>query len=229
MPGMWLSEGGQSAAGSLIDHVIRDSVFYPELMQMAEQQECSEYEILNEEVLRLEQEDLGFTRDFHLLGYHHGNRSPRANPHLKGMVSGLSLNKNLTELAKIYMAAIQSVSYGTRHIIEAMNNAGHQITQIHMCGGGTKNPLWLREHANVTGCDIVLSEEDEAVILGSAMLAATASGGFAELTHAMASMSSTGKVIKPQAETKAFHDAKYRVFHEMYEDQMKYKAMMCNL
>ncbi|MGI9281705.1 MAG: FGGY-family carbohydrate kinase [Endozoicomonas sp.] len=226
VPGMWLSEGGQSAAGSLIDHVINDSAFYPELMKMAEQQERSEYEILNEEVARLEAENPHFSAHFHLLGYHHGNRSPRANPHLKGMVSGSSLHRDLTELARIYLAAIQSVSYGTRHIIETMNSAGHQIIRIHMCGGGTKNPLWLREHANATGCEITLSKEDEAVILGSAMLAANACGDFAELTDAMAAMSSTGKVIAPQTETKAFHDAKYRVFHELYEDQMKYKAMM---
>lgn len=136
------------------------------------------------------------------------------------------MNNDLTELAKIYLAAIQSVSYGTRHIIEAMNNAGHQIIRIHMCGGGTKNPLWLREHANVTDCEIVLSAEDEAVILGSAMLAATACGDFSDLKEAMAAMSSKGEVIQPDRKTRAFHDAKYRVFHEMYEDQMKYKAMM---
>ncbi|MBO9482078.1 FGGY-family carbohydrate kinase [Salinisphaera sp. G21_0] len=228
VPGTWLSEGGQSAAGSLIDHVIKDSAFYPELMKMAEEQVRSHYDILNEEVMRLEDEDPHFMANFHLLGYHHGNRSPRANPHLKGMVSGLSMNKNLSELARVYLAAIQSVSYGTRHIIEAMNSAGHQITRIHMCGGGTKNPLWLREHANVTGCEIVLGAEEEAVLLGSAMLAATACGDFSDLKAAMAAMSSKGQVIKPDNRTKAFHDAKYRVFHEMYEDQMKYQAMMNN-
>lgn len=226
VPGMWLSEGGQSSVGSLIDHVIRDHVFYPQLMKLVRRQERSEYEILNEEVARLETENPYFTAHFHLLGYHHGNRSPRANPYLKGMVSGLSLNESLTELAKIYMAAIQSVSYGTRHIIETMNLAGHQINRIHMCGGGTKNPLWLREHANATGCEIVLSKEDEAVVLGSAMLAATACGDYDELKDAMSAMSSAGNVIKPQTSTRAFHDAKYKVFHEMHEDQMKYKAMM---
>ena len=226
VPGTWLSEGGQSAAGSLIDHVIRDSVFYPELMKMAEEQKRSHYEILNDEVACLEAENPTFSAHFHLLGYHHGNRSPRANPYLKGMVSGLSINKDLTELARIYMAAIQSVSYGTRHIIESMNRAGHKITRIHMCGGGTKNPLWLREHANVTGCEIVLASEDEAVILGSAMLAATACGDFTDLADAMAAMSSKGQVITPDSTTRAFHDAKYEVFLEMYEDQMKYKAMM---
>ena len=58
------------------------------------------------------------------------------------------------------------------------------------------------------------------------MLAATGCGDFSDLTDAMAAMSSPGAVIHPQLSTKAFHDAKYTVFHELYEDQMKYKAMM---
>ena len=226
VPGLWLSEGGQSAAGSLVDHVIENSAFYPELLNKAEQQQCSHYQVLNNEIIRLEQEQPDLTRDFHLLGYFHGNRSPRANPHLKGMISGLSLNNNLAELALVYLAAIQSVSYGTRHIIEAMNSAGHQIKRIHMCGGGTKNPIWLREHADVTGCEITLGKEAESVILGSAMLAATACGDYPGLVEAMGAMSAAGEVIQPNPERKSFHDQKYRVFHEMYEDQMKYRAMM---
>lgn len=226
VPDMWLSEGGQSAAGALIDHVIRTHAFFGELIALAEEQGCSEYELLNNEVLRLEANDPCFMANFHMLGYHHGNRSPRANPHLKGMACGLTLNAGLTELATQYMAAIQSVSYGTRHIIETMNEAGHAIKRINMCGGGTKNPLWLREHANATGCEIVLSTEEEAVILGSAMLAATACKEHEKLTDAMAAMSSEGKVIQPDPHTKAFHDAKYQVFHALYEDQMRYDAIM---
>ncbi|PSW10252.1 sugar kinase [Photobacterium rosenbergii] len=229
VPGMWLSEGGQSAAGALIDHVIRNHSFYGELLKVTGEQGCSEYEVLNNEVFRLEQSDPHFMSNFHMLGYYHGNRSPRANPNLKGMICGLTMNAGLSDLAIQYMAAIQSVSYGTRHIIETMNKAGHGIKRIHMCGGGTKNPLWLREHANATGCPIVLSTEDEAVILGSAMLAATASGEYTKLTDAMAAMSSEGRVIQPQPETRSFHEAKYQVFHAMYEDQLRYDAIMNDL
>ena len=64
------------------------------------------------------------TRDFHMLGYHHGNRSPRADPTLRGMISGLSLNSSLQSLALRYFASLQSICYGTRHIIEVMNNQG---------------------------------------------------------------------------------------------------------
>ena len=42
------------------------------------------------------------------------------------------------------------------------------------CGGDTKNPVFLREHADATGCRVVLPREPEAVLLGAAMLGAVA-------------------------------------------------------
>ncbi|GLO63735.1 ribulokinase [Vibrio sp. MACH09] len=229
LPDYWLLEGGQSAAGALIDHVIRGSSEYHSLRQRAEIEKRSVYEILNQKVAELEQDNSKLMQNFHMLGYHHGNRSPRANPTLKGMITGLSLDESLDALAIEYLAAIQSVAYGTRHIIEAMRQNGHDITKITMCGGGTKNPLWLREHADITGCDVVLPSEPEAVILGAAMLGATASGVHKSLAEAAKIMGSTGEKIEPNRERKTFHDAKYKVFLEMYQDQMKYKTMMENI
>lgn len=226
LPDYWLLEGGQSAAGALIDFVIRSSSEYQSLRQRAEIEKRTVYEILNQKVLELESENPQLMSEFHMLGYHHGNRSPRANPTLKGMVSGLSLDESVDALAIQYLAAIQSVAYGTRHIIEAMRNSGHDITKITMCGGGTKNPLWLREHADITGCDVVLPKEPEAVILGAAMLGATASGVYPSLSEAVQSMGREGGRVSPDTSRKAFHDAKYRVFLEMYQDQMKYRTLM---
>ena len=229
LPDYWLLEGGQSAAGSLIDYVIRNSSEYTILKQRSESEGRTIYEILNEKVIQLEKERPEFMKNFHLLGYHHGNRSPRANPNLKGMMSGLSLNEGLEELSIYYIAAIQSVAYGTLHIINEMAKMGHKITQINMCGGGTKNPLWLREHADITGCDVVLSKEPEAVILGAAMLGAVASGAYLTLNEAIHNMTSEGKRIPPNINRKKFHNAKYQVFLEMYEDQIKYQSMMENI
>ena len=55
---------------------------------------------------------------------------------------------------------------------------GLTIDKIHACGGGTKNPLWLQEHADITGCDIVLPREPEAMLLGTAILAAVAAEAY---------------------------------------------------
>ena len=112
------------------------------------------------------------TERYHVLGDHHGNRSPRADPHARGMVSGLSLNRTPDELAIAYLATVQAVAYGTRHIIEAMNSAPggrYAIDTLFACGGGTKNPLFVQQHADITGCTLHLPREPEAVLLGSAV------------------------------------------------------------
>ena len=55
-----------------------------------------------------------------------------------------------------------------------MNDAGHRIDRIVICGGGTKNPLLLQEHADALGRDLHLVEEEDAVTLGASLLAAVA-------------------------------------------------------
>jgi ribulose kinase len=225
---MWLNEGGQSATGALIDHVIADHAAYPELLRAAEQSGCSIYEVLNGEAAKLRGEATGRepTADLHVLPYHHGNRSPRADSRARGMVSGLTLDASLHSLALLYYATIQAIAYGTRHIIEEMNCHGYAIRRIHACGGGTKNPLWLQEHADVTGCDLYVARDTEAVLLGSAILAAVAAGAYPSVPQAMQAMSPQAEVIHPDNARRAFHEAKYRVFKRMYEHQQEYREIM---
>jgi FGGY-family pentulose kinase len=225
VPGMWLTEGGQSATGSLIDHVIADSAAAEEVRRLAREKGVTVYEVLNGEIARLEA-DGEATRDLHLLPYFHGNRSPRADPSLRGVVSGLPLDAGPEELARRYLAAIQAIAYGTRHIIESLNSAGYRIDTILACGGGTKNPVWLREHADATGCRLVLPREPEAVLLGAALLGAVAAGAYPSVILAMAAMGGSEKIIEPDPRRRDFHQRKYRVFQRMYEHFLELRSLM---
>lgn len=229
VPGMWLAEGGQSATGSLIDHVIRSHTRGQELVAQAASSGTTAYELLNcrldklAECLRFPAE---LTRAFHVYPDFHGNRSPLADPTLRGMISGLSLEDGVDSLALLYMATIQAIAMGTRQIIEQMNHHGFRIESMFACGGDTKNRLFLREHADATRCRIVLPAEPEAVLLGSAMLGAVAAGDHATLFSAMTSMSRPGRVIEPAAQTAKYHDAKWCVFKLMLQHQRMYEEQM---
>jgi len=61
------------------------------------------------------------TADFHVYPDFHGNRAPLADPAMKGGLVGLTLgNDNVEDLALLYLAAVQAVAYGSRHIVDTM-------------------------------------------------------------------------------------------------------------
>ncbi len=230
LPEYWLNEGGQSATGALIDHMIQSHPCYQELLAQAKTQGQTIYEVLNALLRRMagEPEDIAYlTQDIHMLPYFHGNRSPRANPTLTGTLTGLKLSRTPEDMALHYLATIQAIALGTRHIIETMNQSGYSIDTIMASGGGTKNPIFVQEHANATGCAMLLPEESEAMLLGGAMMGTVAAGVFDTLPEAMSAMSRIGKTVTPQTnKIKRYYDRKYRVFHELYNDHMKYRQLM---
>jgi FGGY-family pentulose kinase len=230
LPGLWLTEGGQSATGALIDATVFGHARGPELQAQAKAEGTTVYALLN---ARLEKLATGLrfpaelSANLHVEPDHHGNRSPRADATLRGMVSGLSLATGVDALAQLYLATIQAVAYGTRHILESLNRQGYRIDTLLATGGDAKNPVFVREHADATGCRIVLAAEPEAVLLGSAILGAGASGDQPSLLAAMAAMSRAGSVVETSGDAvREFHERKYRVFQAMYRHQLEYRALM---
>ncbi len=230
IPGLWLNEGGQSATGGLIDHVITTHPAFAAADGEARARGGTIYERLNDHLAEMAtglSHPALLTAGLHVQPDFHGNRSPRADATLRGMVSGLGLSATRDDLALLYLATVQAVAYGTRHIIETLNDGGYTIDTILACGGGTKNPVFPREHADATGCTLVLPREPEAVLLGAAVLGAVAGGAYAGIRAAMAAMSAAGSLIAPgDPAVRAFHDAKYAVFLRMHADQLAYRGLM---
>ena len=232
VPGLWLTEGGQSATGALIDHTIASHARGAELAAEARREGTTPQALLNRRLDALAAAaGIAFpaelTRGLHVLPDHHGNRSPRADPSLRGMVSGLKLSDSVDQLALLYLATIQAIALGTRHILAAMNAEGYRIQTLFASGGDTKNPVFVREHADATGCRVVLPEEPEAVLLGAAILGAVAAGDQPSVLSAMGAMNRVGRVVEPAGGAVARYFAdKYRVFHRMHTDQLAYRAIM---
>jgi FGGY-family pentulose kinase len=233
VPGMWLSEGGQSAVGKLIDHVVDSHAYSTELKRLSKEQNKHIYEILNAKLVELAHGGSvnELTRELHVLPYFHGNRSPLADPSLRGIISGLTISNTLEDLALVYLSTIQAISYGTRHIILRINESrkqvgSDQIKNIIICGGLSKNKLFVQTHADVTQCSVYIPRESEAMIVGSAILGAVAGKVYSSVNEAMQHMNSIESSVEPNLKDATYHDKKYKIFGEMYKDQLKYREMM---
>ncbi|GAV59607.1 FGGY_N domain-containing protein/FGGY_C domain-containing protein [Cephalotus follicularis] len=233
VPEFWLTEGGQSATGALLDHIIENHVASPHLANLSASQQISVFDLLNN-MLESMMHELkspflaALTTDIHVLPDFHGNRSPIADPKAKGVISGLTLESSEKQLALLYLATSQGIAYGTRHILEHCNAHGHKIDTLLACGGLAKNPLFIQEHADITGCSIILPRESESVLLGAAILGAVAAKKYSSLMEAMKALNAAGQVIHPSKDPKVkkYHDAKYHIFRELYEQQLSQRLIM---
>ncbi|XP_052256060.1 FGGY carbohydrate kinase domain-containing protein-like isoform X2 [Dreissena polymorpha] len=231
IPGLWTAEGGQSAAGKLIDFVIESHPAYAVCSKKAEASKTHItdylYDILMERSRQCGVSSISqLTERLHIWPDYHGNRSPLADHTLTGMLCGLTLQADESSLAELYLATVQALAYGTRHILSELQNKGHVPEVIYICGGLRKNQLYIQTHADVTGMCVYVPDQKESVLLGSAILGATAAGFYPTLQVCMDSMSGRAEVAKPNQEDKQFHDRKYEVFLQMYRDQRKYAAIM---
>lgn len=229
VPGMWLNEGGQSAAGALIDYALENHARKEWFRQQAAAQGTTVYEAANAVVRRLQQgvsPGCLITRDLHIYPDHYGNRSPYADPRSRGVVEGLTLDTSPEAAALLYYATVQALAYNIRDVLRALSEQGYRIRQIYATGGSIKNPLWLQEHADITGCELILNQEPEAVLLGSAILGAVATGAYPSVPEAMRAMCHPGKVIQPDPATFDYHQVKFEIFRELYQQQLRHRAQM---
>lgn len=95
-----------------------------------------------------------------------------------------------------------------------------------ICGGIAQDPLFVQIQADSVGLPILKPNEKESVLVGSAILGACVSNHFNSVHAAVQSMGGIAKVIYPNSKIKSYHDRKYEVFLNMYQDQLKYREIM---
>jgi FGGY-family pentulose kinase len=213
-PGLWLNEGGQSATGALLDHILAAHARGAALGARG-------HAVVLERIaaMRAEQGE-AFAARLLVLPDFHGNRSPLADPHALGVISGLDLDASLDALGRVYFATAEGIAFGTRHILDALNAEGYAIDRLHVAGGHTRNPLLMELYADATGCTVVAPPEGtDAVLLGSAMVAAAAAGVHEDLGAAASAMAQPGTTRRPDAARREVYDRRYRAFLEMHEQR----------
>jgi len=211
LPGRWLNEGGQSATGSLLDHILDVHVEGQSLGADRHAVMAARIEAA------LASSGFGFVEDLHVLPDFHGNRSPLADPDSVGVIHGLRLDASADSLTRLYFATAIGIALGTRHIIDALNDAGYAIDQIRLTGGHAASPLLVQLYADATAVSVSLPEQPDGVLSGTACVAAAGCGLYSSLAAAAAEMTRVGRTVQPAPSARDFFDRRYRAFLLMHE------------
>lgn len=213
-PGLWLCEGGQSAAGAAIDHLVK---MHPASAGAARKAEAAGESMggwLSKQatLLGAPEEIAHIVGDLHVVPEFLGNRAPFADPHARGAISGLSLNGDLRSLVGLYLAGLAGIGYGAKQILNAQGAAGIRTDMVIVSGGAVRDRLVRQILADCTGAVVAATTSQEPVLLGSAMLGAVASRHFSDLGQAMHEMSEIGQRCDPQAHLRQWHSGRFKAF-----------------
>jgi D-ribulokinase len=218
VPGMWLNEGGQSAAGAAIDQLIASHPASHEAREQADRRGISVPDLLTE--LLTGRHSLSDTiraiDGLHVVPEFLGNRAPYADPDARAVIVGLDMARDLQSLAKLYLAGVSGIGYGLRQIIEAQAKAGAPIEKIVISGGAGQSPLVRQVLADSTGFPVLATSAREPVLLGAATLGAVAAKLFPDIGGAMAALSHAGEASEPAGgEIAAIHARRYDAFQRL--------------
>ena len=210
-PDQWLIDGGQSAFGGAIDHLLR---LHPAFAELSARAGPHALHALEKEIVAraggLSQAAL-IAEDLHVLPDFIGSRSPSADAGARGAMMGMDLREDAASLQELYVAGLCGLAYGLADIVRKLEASDYEFDSIVVSGGASRSPLVRQIIADVCGKTVESPETPEPVLLGSAMVGAVAAG-----TQTMASAMSSMSTIAPGAAAPAggaiaaFHARKRR-------------------
>ncbi|KAA8498482.1 FGGY carbohydrate kinase domain-containing protein [Porphyridium purpureum] len=112
MPGFYLTESGQSLTGLLQDFVVDSYSEGQALKAEAKRKSTNVHELIQMELASFMAQQKGAhpLAHVHVLPYFAGNRHPRADATLRGMISGLTDSRKRAEFLQIYGATLFSIA-----------------------------------------------------------------------------------------------------------------------
>ena len=147
------------------------------------------------------------------LPYLTGERTPHADPDVRGAFVGLGLEHDRGALTR---AALEGVAYGLRDALEVLAAVGPRPAVGRVSGGGARSSLWLRIIASALRMPLEHTEVEEGAAYGAALLGGVAGGVFSDVETAIARcVRPVGRVDPDPAWAEAY-EAGYAGFRASY-------------
>lgn len=228
VPGTWLNEGGQSAAGAAIEQLLSMHPLAAEARRQAQQLGLALPALLAERIER-DTADLSdavwLAREVHVVPEFLGNRAPLADPHARAIIAGLGMEHDMDSLVTLYIAGICGIAYGLRQIIDAQAAAGASVERIVISGGAGRPDLVRQLIADATGLPVLAVQAEEPVLLGAAILGSVAAAAYPDVATAMSGMTRVGKTCVPRGGKIALaHQRRYNAFVQLQNLQRQLQS-----
>ncbi len=164
------------------------------------------------EALTAEASDLAPASGPLFLPYLTGERSPDW-PHASGVLFEIRPGK--LQPAAMFRAAMEGVSYGLYRGAQQMHQAGLEITDLRVVGGGAQNSLWCQILADLFQVPVMRPIETESAALGAALQACAADSEDFHQTLLEHCPATQKEILKPSTDNGKIYRAAAEKLHQL--------------
>jgi xylulokinase len=132
-------------------------------------------------------------------------------PHVDGQGAFVGLRAHHAQ-ADLTRAVMEGVVFSLRERLDAMRGLGIEPQQVRASGGGARSRLWRQMQADIFGVPVAAMASAPSPAVGAALLAGVATGVFADVEAASATVARLEGVLEPDPERVARYDQLYRTF-----------------
>jgi xylulokinase len=131
----------------------------------------------------------------------------------KGVIAGLRLSTTRGEVVK---AILEGVTYEMALNASVLAECGAGIESFRAIGGGAKSALWMQLKADLLGKPVHALRVSEAVSLGTAILAGTATGVYPSAREAALELSKVERTYRPDPKRAKTYRERFARYRELY-------------
>ena len=204
VPGCWHTMGGPQSAGLSIEWF--KEKFCQDLVARAAKEGKDFFELVTELIKEVH---IGSDHLIYL-PFLMGERTPHMNAWYRGGLVGLNV---VHGQGHVLRAIMEGVAYCLADCSNLLKEQGVHVTQMRVCGGGSRSPVWREIMADLFGCNLRTLQQEEGPAYGAAILAGTGAGLYSSVMEACEQFIQEKSVT----EWDPARAAVYRKYHAIYD------------
>ncbi len=138
---------------------------------------------------------------------------PHYDDNATGLIAGVTLETTRGEFIK---GLLEGVTYYFRAGLDLMAEAGIEIREFRVTGGGARSDAWLQIKADILGRPLARPRITEAGALGAAILAGVGRGVYASAQEAVKALVKVDRVFEPDARRHRLYTERFAKYASLY-------------
>lgn len=147
------------------------------------------------------------------LPYLTGERTPWWDSNARGVLFGLSLEHSKHDIVR---SILEGTGFGINHILRLFKSHGAHASEIRVCGGQAKSPLWNQIKADITNLPVITNKVSDGATLGLAIIAGVGIGTYKNITETANRIVKTAQIFEPNKSNHKIYSQMQEIYENLY-------------